>query len=322
MKQKEKFIAAAVQCSSVFLDFKKTVDKIEAMVSEATKNGAVLIGFPESILPTYPYWVWLENPFKWRQKYTQAFYENAFEMDGPHTKKLCQIAKTYGAYLVVGVSERQGGTIFNSQIFISEKGSIDGVHRKLIPTFAERSVWGRGDGSTLNTFQTTFGVVGGLICGEHNMPLARYALLSQHEEIHFASFPAFPFKSAVLPYQADIAVRNHALEGQVFVINSSSYLSKEMIDHLFETEEEKSILEESGNGFSCIVNPLGYYIAGPLTDSEGILYAEIDRSEIFKAKRTLDAVGHYSRPDVLTLKLNKSEQKNLHVEGSEKSSSL
>jgi len=308
------------------------------MVSEATKNGASLIGFPESILPTYPYWVWLENPFKWRQKYSQAFYENAFEMDGPHTKKLCQIAKTYGAYLVVGVSERQGGTIFNSQIFISEKGRIDGVHRKLIPTFAERSVWGRGDGSTLNTFQTTFGVVGGLICGEHNMPLARYALLSQHEEIHFASFPAFPFKSAVLPYQADIAVRNHALEGravlpyqadiavrnhalegQVFVINSSSYLSKEMIDHLFETEEEKSMLEESGNGFSCIVNPLGYYIAGPLTDSEGILYAEIDRSEIFKAKRTLDAVGHYSRPDVLNLKLNKSEQKNLHIEGSEKS---
>ncbi len=314
MKSKPKFIAAAVQCSPVFLQISKTIDKIESIVKEAHKNGAELIGFPEAIISTYPYWVWLDSPLRWREKYTQAFFENSLEIDGPQTKKLCQIARANNAYLVIGVNEKVRGTIYNSQLFISEKGVVDGVHRKLIPTFAERSVWGRGDGSTLNTFKTKFGIIGGLICAEHYMPLSRYALLSQFEEIHIASFPAFPFKGGVLQYQADITVRNHAIEGQVFVINSTSYISKEMIDQLCDTEEKRSLLEKIGGGFSSIINPLGFYIAGPLKDKEGILYAEIDKTEILSAKRTIDAIGHYSRPDVLSLRLNKSHQENLDVE--------
>lgn len=319
MKSNQKFIAASVQCSPVFLDIGKTIDKIEAIVQEAHNNGAELIGFPESIIPTYPYWVWLESPFKWRKKYSKIFFENALEIDGPYAQRLCQIAETYESYLVIGINEKSRGTVYNSQIFISEKGKIDGIHRKLIPTFAERSIWGRGDGSTLATYKTKFGVIGGLICAEHNMPLTRYALLAQYEEIHIACFPGFPFKGAVLPYQADIAVRNHAIEGQVFVINSSSYIPKDMIGQLCDSEEEKSFFENGGNGFSSIINPLGFYIAGPLKDKEGILYAEIDKNEIYTAKRTIDAIGHYSRPDVLRLHFNKSRQKNLDIRSFEQS---
>jgi len=314
MGLKDKWVAAAVQCSPVFLDIFKTIEKIESIVREAHNKGAELIGFPESLIPTYPYWVWLESPFKWRKKYTKRFFDNALEIDSNYTKNLCDIAKSYKSYLVIGVSEKHGGTIYNSQIFISEKGRLEGVHRKLIPTFAERSVWGRGDGSTLNTFKTKFGIIGGLICAEHNMPLTRYALLVQKEEIHVASFPGFPFKSAVLPYQADIAVRNHAIEGQVFVINSSSYVSKEMIDQLCDSEEERALFEDVGNGFSSIINPLGFYVAGPLKDEEGILCAEIDKNEINRAKRTIDATGHYSRPDILQLHLNKAIQENFIIE--------
>jgi nitrilase len=314
MKLGPKFIAAAVQSAPVFLNIGKTVDKIEAIVKEARNNGAELIGFPESFISSYPYWVWLENPFRWRKKYTKIFFENSIEIGGLYARKLCQIAKKYKSYLIIGASERDRGTIYNSQIFVSEKGEIDGVHRKLVPTFVERSVWGRGDGSTLGTYKTKFGILGGLICAEHNMPLVRYALLSQHEEIHVASFPGFPFKGAVLPYQADISVRNHAIEGQVFIINSCSYLSKGIIDQLCENEEQLSLFEKVGNGFSGIINPLGFYIAGPLKDTEGILYAEIDRKEIYVAKRTLDAIGHSSRPDVLHLHLNKCHQKNLYTE--------
>lgn len=314
MKLSQKFIAAAVQSSPVFLNIGKTVDKIEAIVKKAHENGAELVGFPESFISAYPYWVWLENPFRWRKKYTKIFFKNSIEIDGLYARKLCQIAKKYKSYLIVGASERDRGTIYNSQIFVSEKGKIDGVHRKLVPTFAERSVWGWGDGSTLVTYKTKFGILGGLICAENNMPLVRYALLSQHEEIHVASFPGFPFKGAVLPYQADISVRNHAIEGQVFVINSVSYLNKEIVDRLCESEEQVSFFEKVGNGFSGIINPLGFYIAGPLNETEGILYAEIDKEEIYVAKRTLDAIGHSSRPDVLNLHLNKCDQENLYIE--------
>ena len=125
MKSNQKFIAASVQCSPVFLDIGKTIDKIEAIVQEAHNNGAELIGFPESIIPTYPYWVWLESPFKWRKKYSKIFFENALEIDGPYAQRLCQIAETYESYLVIGINEKSRGTVYNSQIFISEKGKID-----------------------------------------------------------------------------------------------------------------------------------------------------------------------------------------------------
>lgn len=318
MKPKTRFIAAAVQSYPVFLDINKTIEKVEALVREAHKNGATLIAFPEAMVSAYPYWVWLESPLEWRRKYTKVFFESAIELEGPYLANLCRIAKRHQSYLVIGINEKFGGTIYNSQLFISEDGKLNGLHRKLVPTFAERSVWGRGDGSTLNTFKTSFGVIGGLICAENNMPLARYALLSQDEEIHVACFPAFPFKGAVLPYQADIAVRNHAIEGQVFVINSSSYLPKDVIDQLCDTEDKRSRLQKEGNGFSSIVNPLGHYLAGPLLDQEGILYAEIDKSEIHTAKQTLDAIGHTSRPDVLTLLMNKKAYQNLYVEASGK----
>ena len=313
MKPKQKFIAAAVQCSPVFLDVKKTIDKIESLVKEAHKNKAELIAFPEAIIPAYPYWIWTDSPFKWEKEFGKTFFENSLEIESLHTKRLCKIAKSYKSYLIIGVSEKTGGTLYNSQLFISEKGNLDGIHRKLIPTFAERSVWGRGDGSTLNTYKTKFGVIGGLICGEHHMPLARYALLLEGEEIHISSFPGFSFKRAILPYIGDIAVRNHAIEGQVFVINSTSYLSQGLLDQMFDTDVQKSFFEKKSGGFSSIINPFGSYVSGPLRDKEGILYGEINKDEIYSAKRYIDVTGHYSRPDVLRLHLNKSQQKNLYT---------
>lgn len=308
-----KFKVAAVQAAPVFMDREATVDKACALIEEAGENGARVIGFPENFISGYPYWynTKLDNPLLDQGKFFKELYKNAVEVSSEATSRLCQAARKSRAYLVVGINERDRvsmGTVYNSQLIIDDRGRILGVRRKLAPTLAEKLVYSRGDGSGLKVFKTEYGQLGALICGEHANSLAKFALIAKGETLHVASWPAFP-KDLWSPLQNETVlfrVRQHAHEGKLFLISSCGHFSQEMKDKLCSTDAEKARVS-LGGGCSAIIGPRGQYLAGPLYDEEGIIYAEVDLEEIIEGKMHHDLLGHYSRFDVLSLNLNEEK---------------
>lgn len=309
-----RFKAAAVQAAPVFLDKKGTMDKACSLIDEASRNGAELIVFPETYIPTYPYWfpeghaLWGKWVYSWRD-----LLRNSIEIPGEDTDILCKAARKANACVVMGLNERDRlskGTIYNTMLFIDRDGSILGSHRKLMPTAFERVYWGRGDGSGLNVFQTDLGRISGLICAENFMVLPKYALFAQGEQIHCSTWPGAP---GGLKNSIDAAIRCLALEGGVWVINSCGYITEKDIPDDF---PHKKNVEWSAFGGSAIVAPRGNYVAGPAYDEETIVYGEIDMGEIDLAKCALDMVGHYARPDVLSLNLNKEQLSHLKLTSS------
>jgi len=298
-----KFKAAAVQAAPIFLDKTATIDKTCSLIAEAGRNGAELIVFPEAYIPTYPYWypeghaLWGKWAYSWRD-----LLRNSIEIPGEDTDILCKAAKKANAHVVMGLNERDRlsqGTIYNTMLFMDRDGRILGSHRKLMPTAFERVFWGRGDGSGLNVFQTDLGRLSGLICAEHFMVLPKYSLFAQGEQIHCSTWPGSPvgLKSSI-----DAACRCLSLEGGVWVIISCGYITEKDVPDSF---PHKKNMEWSAFGGSGIVSPRGNYVAGPAYDEETILYGEIDMGEIDLAKCALDMVGHYARPDVVSMNLNK-----------------
>jgi aliphatic nitrilase len=311
-----KFKAASVQAAPVFLNREETIEKTCDLIIEAGEHGAQVIGFPEGFIPGYPDWFTYMKSNDGLKKFYRQFFLNSVEVPSLSTDKLCEAAKEAEAYVVVGISEREQGTmgsLYNSQIFIDKNGVILGVHRKLIPTMTERLVYRGGDGSTLNVFKTDFGDLGGLICGENTNSLARFALLAMGEKIHVASWPAFASKNTQR-YREGIAirVRYHAFEGKIPVISSSGILSNEIKEIYFEKDEQNKDIVGTG-GYSCIIGPNGNFLAGPLEEGEGIIYADIDMEDIIDAKVTHDVVGHYNRFDIFSLSINKNEYKPLKI---------
>jgi predicted amidohydrolase len=228
---------------------------------------------------------------------------------GPESKSLCAAAKKHHCNLVVGINEKEGGTLYNSQLIISNDGELLGCRRKLVPTSHERMVWGRGDGSDLKVYQTSFGVLGALICYEHSNPLFRYSVQAQGEQVHAANWPGgLPFIDHIM----DAAIRHYAFESGTFVISATSILTQEILDELA-GGSGTSILTPGG-GYSAIVSPNGKYLAGPETDREGIVSATLDFDEIVSAKIVVDGQGHYARPDVVQLRLDSSKQRPLVIE--------
>ena len=309
-----KFKAAAVQAAPVFLEKKGTMDKSCSLIEEASRNGAELIVFPEAYIPTYPYWfpeghgLWGRWVYSWRD-----LLRNSIEIPSPDTEILCRAARKANACVVMGLNEKDRlskGTIYNTMLFIDRDGSILGRHRKLMPTAFERMYWGRGDGSGLNVFQTDRGRISGLICAENFMVLPKYALFAQGEQIHCSTWPGAP---GGLKYSIDAAIRCLALEGGVWVINSCGYITEKDVPDDF---PYKKNMEWTAFGGSAIVGPRGNYVAGPSYDGETIVYAEIDMGEIDLAKCALDMVGHYARPDVLSLNLNKEAFSQLNLTSS------
>lgn len=291
-----KFRAAAVQAAPVFLDRDATVEKACGLIKEAGEKGAELVVFPETYIPTYPYW---PKEYPSRRAGFKAFvelYQNSLEIPGRETEVLCQTASRAGAYVAMGLNERDGGTLYNTTLFIDPEGGIMGRHRKLVPTYDERAVWGMGDGSDLRVFDTKFGKLGGLICGEHFMTLSRFALFAKGEQIHTSTWPG---RKGVIQ-TIDTMSKSYALEGQVFVIVSSMYIAADMVPDDFPLKEYTNWETRGG---SCIIDPRGYYLAEPLYDQEGIVYADIDMEMIVWAKAMVDVAGHYARPDVATLLL-------------------
>ena len=301
--------AAAVQAEPVVLDREATVAKACRLILEAASNGAQLIVFPELFVSTYVNGIiWgrglaaLGSP-RARSAWLRL-WQNSLQIPDESTDKLCRTAREAGVTVAMGLHEQEPGTrtLYNTLLFIGDDGAILGKHRKLVPTNHERMVHGLGDGSTLKVFDTPVGKVGGLICWENMMPLARYALYAQGEQIHLAP-TAFDEEMAI------VNARNTAFEGGVFVVSVCMILRKGSFPADFEFQEELLAADEYLEaGGSCIVGPSGQVLAGPIWQEEGILYADLDLNETIRASQVIDSVGHYARSDVLGLRLNTAAQ--------------
>jgi len=301
--------AAAVQAEPVVLDREATVEKACQLILETAANGAQLIIFPELFIPTYI------NAAVWGRGLASfgtanakrawlRLWQNSVEIPSHTTDRLSKTARDANAVVAIGLHERESKSrsLYNTLLFLNSDGTLLGKHRKLMPTNHERMVHGRGDGSTLRVYDTPVGRVGGLICWENWMPLSRFALYSQGEQIHIA--PTADDDERTL-----INTRNTAIEGGVFVISVCMVLRKESFPKDFEFQQE---LEDAGDylqtGGSAIIGPEGSILAGPLWKEEGILYAELDLNQVVEQSQLLDVAGHYARPDVLSLHLKATPQ--------------
>lgn len=297
---------AAAQLAPVFLDREGTVAKACEAIAEAGANGAQLVAFPEVFVPGYPYWAMVLDPLS-IGPFNRRLFHAAVEIPGPATDALCAAAGKAKCTAVVGMTEREGGTLYNTQLVIGSGGEILGRRRKLMPTSHERMVWGRGDGSDLGVWQTPLGTLGALICYEHSNPLYRYAVQAQGEQIHVANWPGGIAINPII----DAAVRHYAFEGQCFVVNVTAILTEEIIAALGAGGGRL----KPGGGYSAILGPRGDFLAGPVENEEGLIYAELDFDRIADIKMVVDSAGHYARPDVVRLHLNRTPQRPLVIEG-------
>ena len=301
-KKSDTIKVAAAQLSPVFLNKIETVKKAIDAILEAGKNGSQLIVFPEAFLSGYPDWVW-SIPANQNEQLNNLYVklvENAVSIPDDTTNQLCKAAKAAKINVVMGMNERNeessNASLFNTLLFIDENGEILGKHRKLMPTNCERMIWGQGNGSTLKSYDTSIGKIGGLICWENFMPLARNAIYEAGTQIYVA--PTWDKGANWLG-----TVQHIAREGGVFLISCCMILHiNNMPDELKRIYVEGKQWISTGN--SCIINPSGKIIAGPLDSKEGILYAEINLKDIIAAKRKFDVAGHYARPDVFNFSVN------------------
>lgn len=298
--------AAVVQAAPVLFDRDASIEKARRLTAEAAGQGARLILFPEAFIPAYPRGFTFGTVVGSRsaagRRLWERYWANSVTVPGPATEALGAAARAAGAYLAVGVIERDGdfsgGTLYCTLLYFGPDGRLLGKHRKLKPTAAERLIWGEGDGSTLTVLDTGFGKVGGLICWENYMPLARMAMYAKGVELYLA-----PTADARDTWHATL--RHIACEGRCFVLGCNQYVTKAMYpSDLPGIEELAGQPEVMCRGGSAIISPLGEVLAGPLYDGEGILCADLDLGEVARGKFDFDVVGHYARPDIFRLTVN------------------
>ena len=304
-----KFRAAAIQAAPVFLDLDASIDKAIRLIAEAAGNGAKLIAFPETFLPGYPWFIWLDSP-AWGMQFIQRYHDNSLVYGSAQADRLAQAAKDHDITVVMGHSEKQGGSLYMGQWIIGADGETIAQRRKLKPTHVERTVFGEGDGSDLSVYETPLGRMGGLCCWEHLQPLSKYAMYAQDEQVHIAAWPSFSLYRggayALGPEVNTAASRVYAVEGGCFVVAPCATVSPEMIELLC-TDDAKKAMLLPGGGFARIYGPDGQMLHEPLAeDVEGLVYADLDLGMISLAKAAADPAGHYARPDVTRLLLNKT----------------
>lgn len=312
---------AIIQHPPVFMNLAGSLKKAAEYTAEAATAGANLVVFPETWLPGYPIWVdvadkaalWDYGPAK---ELFRILSENSLVLNSPEYEMLRQMARENRVYLVMGLNERRGNTLYNTILFIPPDDADVVVHRKLVPTYTERLLWGMGDGSTLSTINTPWGAVGGLVCWEHWMPLARAAMHALAEAIHIAQWPS-------VKEMHQVASRHYAFEGQCFVVAAGTMLSKrEMLDGIAGHSPTDALLDFIQaipgddqrllmRGGSAVIQPSGEYLVEPVYESREIIYASFDPAVRREGHLFLDTDGHYSRPDVFQLTVNDSELKNV-----------
>jgi nitrilase len=310
-----KFKAAAVQTSPVFLNSEKTIDKAIAFVKDAADNGAQLIAFPEVFVSGYPYWNWIMTPVQ-GSKWYEKLYKSAITADGSEVKRLCDAAKEFNIHIVIGINEKGSsfGEIYNTNLIIDNNGNLIGRHRKLVPTWAEKLTWTSGDGSSLKVYKTEVGPIGTLACGENTNTLARFALLAQGELIHIANYISLPVAPPDYDMAEAIKIRAaaHSFEGKLFTIVSCSTISQEIKDALREeVPNVDELLTRKNSAFSGFIGPNGAAIGTPLIDEEGIVYADIDLEKCIQPKQMHDILGHYNRFDIFDLRVNTAPTRNI-----------
>lgn len=300
---KDKVKVAVIQAAPVLFDCQATTAKACRLTIEAAAKGAHLVLLPEAFIPAYPrglsFGTVVGNRTQEGRRLWECYWSNAVEVSGPITEAVGAACREAGVYLAIGVVERDsqfsGGTLYCTLLYFGPDGQLLGKHRKLKPTAAERLIWGEGDGSTLTVIPTEFGKVGGLICWENYMPLARMAMYGKGVEIYLA-----PTADARDSWQATL--RHIACEGRCFVLGCNQFVTRSMYPAaLLEGEDLSGFPEILCRGGSVIVSPLGDVLAGPLYDEEGMLFAELDMTEIPRSRFDFDVTGHYARPDVFQL---------------------
>jgi predicted amidohydrolase len=312
MKTASRYTAAVVQHPPVFLDRAATIDRLESLTAEAAREGAKLVAFSESFIPGYPIWVF--GTGRWEDPLGKRLFrelaENALEIPSPELARLQAAAAENEVVLVVGVTERDARfsrtSLFNSLVYIDETGALLGVHRKLMPTDAERLIWSYGDASGLRAHDTCVGRLGGLICYEHWMPLPRFALHACGEQVHVAVWPE-------VTETYHLASRHYAFEGRTYVLCVGQFLRGEDLpddqalraaihDGVGDLGGAEGVIQPVSSG---IIGPDGSWIAGPAEHEPTIVYGEIDLDRLVEEKEVLDTAGHYHRPDIFSVSVDR-----------------
>jgi len=297
---------AVVQAASALFDTARSLQKLADFAAEAAKKGAALVVFPEAFIGGYPkghdfgVTLGIRTP-EGRDEFRRLF-DSAVEVPGPATEMIGSIAQDHKIHLVVGVVERDGGTLYCTALIFGPDGRLRGKHRKLMPTAMERVIWGSGDGSTLPVLATEVGRIGAVICWENYMPLLRTAMYAKGIELYCAI--TVDDRDTWIP-----TVRHIALEGRCFVLSACQFLRRADLPAGYPTEHIPASQEVLIRGGSCIVGPLGQLLAGPIYGEEAVITATLERRDLARSKFDFDVVGHYSRPDVFRLEVNERSMK-------------
>lgn len=302
---------AAVQAAPVFLDREATVEKACGLIREAGANGAGVIGFPEGFIPAHPVWFHFHpatSPTS--MTFSRELFANAVTVPGPATDALCEAARAAGAYVVIGICEKDPGsmgTMYNSLLVIGETGEILGVRRKIVPTVGERIVHTAGAGDSVRVFDAPFGAISGLMCGENSNPLLTYSMNALGAKIHVSSWPSFFNKAADMQSIADLASRAIAYQNSSFVISSIAAIDEVMVERLPANDEDRAhLVNARTRGGTAIYAPGGAVLAGPLPGGEAIAYADAEIEKIVPRKIVHDYAGDYNRFDIFQLMVNQS----------------